>query len=126
MTPTGRPPIIRERDERGQPVVRVPLDPSGIAWATVDGADFDSLPPELTHTWFLNDNGSGYEYVKAGRKGSSGNLVIVARVIARARRRQAVHFTTSNRRDLRRCNLTLKKDRRAKRDHHRDARRVAA
>ncbi len=63
MTPTGRPPIIREHDERGQPVVRVPLDPKGTAWATLDAEDFDSLPPELTRTWFLNGGGKGYEYV---------------------------------------------------------------
>lgn len=124
MTPTGRPPTIRERDDRGQPVVRVPLNPEGSAWATVDAEDFDRLTEELSRSWFVNKCGCGYEYVKAGVWGAPGNLVVVSRVILGASRGQAVHFKTHDRRDLRRCNLSLRKDRSAKRDHHRDASRA--
>lgn len=121
MTPNNRPPIVRHIDNRGKPVVLVPLDPRGDSWAITEAADFDALPAELkTAAWFMNDSGNGYEYVKAGIDGASGNLVIVARILLGARRGQALCFLGNDRRDLRRTNVTLKKDGRAKRDHRQE------
>lgn len=127
MKPARRLPIIRSDDTRGIPIVLVPLDPKGNRWAVVEAADYDRLPERLKSApWLLNDNGSGNAYVKASIPSAPGGLVRVHRVVIGAPQGQAVHFMSQDRCDLRRSNMRLRKDRKARRDHRSDVLDAAA
>ena len=106
--PKRQPTFTTDND--GLPIVIVPLA-NGRA-ATVDLADWeDLLCAGLTPQWTLNDSGNGFAYVRAqGRE----NLVVIARVITGAGRREIVRHRNGDHLDLRRRNLCVMSGGRAK------------
>ncbi len=99
-TAPKRPPVY-SIDTDGTPIALIPLATGGSA--TIDATDLDQLLRQgLTPNWTLNDNGSGWGYVRAK---SPDNLVSIAREIMRPRAGDCVKYRNGNRRDLRRSNL---------------------
>lgn len=106
--PKRQPTFTTDND--GLPIVLVPLANGRVA--TVDLSDWeDLLCAGLTPQWTLNDSGNGFAYVRAqGRE----NLVVVARVITGAGRREIVRYCNGDHLDLRRRNLRVTSGGRAK------------
>lgn len=91
-------------DSQGKPIVLVPLanhpEP-----AIIDADDFDALMKAgVSDQWFLNDNGSGYCYVRCCAK-MGDNLMTLARLIRCPAVGRVIRYGDGNRLNLRRANL---------------------
>lgn len=107
---------IRTTDADGTPVVRVPLA-RGRGFAVLFAEDFDTIASlGFTVRWCLNQGSPGYSYVRCGHPASeaTGGLLSVARLIMEAAPGLCVRYRDKDRTNLRRTNLYLAEDGRAK------------
>ncbi|WP_225767258.1 hypothetical protein [Inquilinus sp. Marseille-Q2685] len=103
-----RPPTFTT-DERGKPVVLVPLA-NGAGTATLDRADWDALAARgVTPNWYLTEVTSGTYRASVVRAYHAGKVVQVGRLILGATPNQKLVYAAADRTDLRRSNITLKK-----------------
>lgn len=98
-------------DAYGTSVLKVPLDDDANNFALVDEADYQRLfDSGVTPNWFLNGDGKGRVYVRAGSwRDGKASVIQIARAILRAEGRRVVHYINSDRLDLRSNNLRLSK-----------------
>jgi len=103
-----RPPAFTA-DDYGNPIARVPLA-KGAGTATIDRADWDRLLARgVSPNWYLGTSGIGPNRKPAIRTTRRGEIVQVARLILGATPNHRLVYRTSDRTDLRRVNISLKK-----------------
>ncbi len=115
MNAISRDPI-RTTDADGTPVVRVPLAKErGVA--VLHAEDFDELMRfGITARWYWNVASPGFAYVrcKPPRNLNCGTLLSVSRLIMEALPGMCVRYRDGDRLNLRRDNLYLAEDGRAR------------
>lgn len=103
--------MLKMTEENGKTVYWVPLGKSGKS-APIYQEDYEALLGYgVSKTW----NDGLYSYVSAYCPNIPGSRVIVARVLLNAGEGQTVRYLDGDRTNLRRENLILMKDSRAKR-----------
>ncbi len=77
------------------------------AWVFAD--DYERIIAQVGETpWFMNDNGSGLEYVRLGNP-ARGNLHMVARLVTGEKPRKVIKYWDGDRCNLRGTNLMVAK-----------------
>ncbi|MGF6226214.1 hypothetical protein QFZ27_000169 [Inquilinus ginsengisoli] len=103
-----RPPAFA-LDDYGNPIAIVSLAKGG-GTCTVDRADWDALLARgVSPNWYLGTSGVGLNRKPAIRTTHRGKIVQVARLILEATPNHRLVYRTSDRTDLRRVNIGLKK-----------------
>lgn len=103
-------------DAYGTSVLKVPLDDDANNFALVDEADYQRLfDSGVTPNWFLNGDGKGRVYVRAGSwRDGKASVIQIARAIVRGEGSRVVHYINGDRLDLRSNNLRLSRSRAVK------------
>lgn len=103
-------------DGYGTSVLKVPLDDYSNNFALVDEADYQRLfNSGVTPNWFLNGDGKGRVYVRAGSwRDGKASVIQIARAIVRGEGSRVVHYINGDRLDLRSNNLRLSRSRAVK------------
>ncbi|KGM35315.1 hypothetical protein [Inquilinus limosus] len=103
-----RPPAFTT-DNYGNPIALVPLAREA-GTATVDRSDWDTLLARgVSPNWYLGTSGDGPNRKPAIRTTYLGEIAQVARLILEATPNHRLVYRTSDRTDLRRVNISLKK-----------------
>jgi len=99
--------VLRSVDDDGRPVVGVPLSnrPAQCAW--LYETDYLALLADHgTHSWFVNDNGSGNLYVRMKSRDRRNN-VMVARVVMADPHARCIRYRDGDTLNLRSRNLVV-------------------
>ncbi|WP_342238102.1 hypothetical protein [Inquilinus sp. OTU3971] len=103
-----RPPVF-STDDRGNLIAIVTLA-KGAGICTVDRTDWDALLARgVSPNWYLGTSGVGRNRKPAIRTTRRGEIVQVARLVLEATPNHRLVYRTSDRTDLRRVNISLKK-----------------
>lgn len=108
------PRILRTSDPDGRAVVRVEMANQRGLFAVMDAADFDDwIKAGRSPRMITNNNGpmTGTYRVVFYDRSVAGGLAGVAREILRLGKGQVVAYLNSDRLDLRRCNLAIRRGR---------------
>ncbi|MDB5409356.1 MAG: hypothetical protein JWL84_4268 [Rhodospirillales bacterium] len=106
--------ITRTIDHDGERIVLVPVINSRLP-AKLSACDYDRLiAAGLSPRWTFNPAAPGRCYVRAPGGKATGNLALIARLVAEVGAGQCVKYADGDRLNLRRENLLIRKDRTAK------------